>query len=341
MSRLTQCADLVRTRVFAKFTLLGLFLIVLLSSILHFRDIRNAGQYLNAAEKHAIEIADVKSTGDEERCFYSVTPAPNPIPKIVHVAWLENPELNFMTYLTIRSAIVSIKPDRINLHYTSLNETNEWFHEIRDHVYLVQHDLRKEYQKEMEANWEIQHITDLIRLDAIAKEGGIYLNTDVLALRSFDNLLNSEADVILGHEDANRTTLSNAIIVGRRGSTFINRWRASYGNFSSHGENYHSTILPKRLSQQHPNETCALSPLAFSWPSWNPGHIQYMHEHLSQDEAKDFAKKLVSNNGRMRQTQLAYYGGGQNATSHLDRLDADSVKQNETRFNIMARRFLP
>lgn len=340
MSRLAQWSALVRIQVLAKVAAVAFIVILLYLSIPHFRDIRNVDQYFDSSEDQMTEIFDFKDTFEEKQCFDSVTPAPNPIPKIVHIAWLENPELDFMTYLTIRSAIVSIRPERINLHYTSLNETNEWFLQLRDHLYLVQHDLQKEYRKEVEENWEIQQITDLVRLDAIEKEGGIYLNKDVLALRPFDNLLNSNTDVVMGHQGADRNALSNAVIVGRRGSAFIKRWRAGYGNFSAEEENYPSSLLPKELSQQYPKEICALSPTAFFWPTWTKRHINYMHEHLSESEAKDFAKKVVSNNGRLHQNQMAYCGWSQVASSDLDGLDTESVRWYDTRFNILARRFL-
>ncbi|KAJ5103077.1 nucleotide-diphospho-sugar transferase [Penicillium argentinense] len=341
MSRLARLSGLVRSQVFTKVAILGACVVLLYLSFPYFRDIRHIDQYFDSAEERPIEVFDYKDTFDEKRCFDSVTPAPNPIPKIVHVAWFDNPELTFMTYLTIRSAIVSIKPDHINLHYTSLNETNKWFLQVRDHVRLVQHDLGKEYTTQVQENWQIKHISDLFRLDTIHKEGGIYLDMDVLALRPFDNLLNSQKDVVLGHEGADRSELCNSVIVGRPGSQFIQRWRNSYsGNFSTDDWNYHSTILPKELSEHHPDEICTLSPTAFSWPTWTKRHIDYMHEYLSETEAKEFAKEVVTNNGRLLQSQMTYHEWSKIASSHLDRLDPESVMRDATRFNILARRFL-
>ncbi|KAK5800831.1 hypothetical protein VI817_003043 [Penicillium citrinum] len=340
MSRLTQCLVQVRTKAFAKFAIVAFFLFLLGFSIRYIHNTQFIGEYLDPAEERQIEVFDFSETEDEKRCFDSVAPGPNPIPKIVHFIWLDNPELNFMTYLTIRSAIVSIRPERINLHYTSLNETNPWFLELRDHLYLVPHDLEKEYPKQLEEKWGTKRISDILRLDTIDKEGGIYLDMDVIALRPFDNLLNSKTDAVLGHQGADRNAVSNAIIVGRRGSKFIKRWRASYGNFSSNEEDYYAIVLPKKLSLDHPSDICVLSPVAFFWPTWTERHIKYMHQRLSKPEAKEFAKVVMWHNGRLRQNQLAYHGWSQAASSQLSELDEESIKRDETRFNILARRFL-
>lgn len=340
MSRLTQCLVQVRTKAFAKLAIAGVFLLVLGLSISHIHNTQFLGEYLDPAEERQIEKFDFADTEDEKRCFDAVAPGPNPIPKIVHFIWLDNPELNFMTYLTIRSAIVSIRPERINLHYTSLNETNQWFLELRDHLYLVPHDLQKEYPKQLEEKWEVKNISDLLRLDAIDKEGGIYLDTDVIALRPFDNLLNSRTDAVLGYADADRNAVSNSIIVGRRGSSFIQRWRASYENLSSSEDDHHAIALPKKLSLVYADDVCVLSPIAFSWPTWSENHIKYMHQRLSKPEAKDFAKKVMWHNGRLRQNQMAYHGWSQVASSQLSGLDEKIIMRDETRFNILARRFL-
>lgn len=287
-----------------------------------------------------VETYDFHGTADEIRCFNSPTPSSDAIPKIVHVIWLNNSNLTFMNYLTIRSALLSLKPDQLNLHYTCLNEENEWFQKLRDNVTLVHHDLDQEYAQQIKDKWDISHVADVLRLDVIGREGGIYLDMDVIALRPFDNLLHSEKDVILGHEGGDRNGLCNAIILSRKGASFIRRWIESYSTFSRSEWNYHSVILPKKLSRQHPDEICALSPDVFFWPTWTTGHIRYMHEPISKLQAREVQRGIDGNGGGLYPHQLAYHAWSHAASSYLDSLTPEAVKEQDTRFNVMVRRFL-
>jgi hypothetical protein len=204
----------------------------------------------------------------------------------------------------------------------------------------VPHDLETEYGPQIKDKWQIPHIADLLRLDLIAKEGGIYLDMDVIALQSFDSLLGCDKDLILGNEGGDRHGLCNAVIVGRRGSSFAERWRESYNNFATNEWNYHSVILPKELSSLYHEEICTVSPSIFYWPTWTRKHIQYMHDPITQSEAQEFQDTIVANGGGMYPNQLAYHAWSQVASTYLKDLSPEKVGSHNTRFNVLARRFI-
>ena len=287
-----------------------------------------------------VDTFDFHNTATERECISKQMQSSDRIPNIVHVIWLNNPELNFMNYLTMRAALVSLRPDKLMLHYTSLNKDNEWFLKLHNSLTLVPHNLQDEYPVQMEEEWQISHISDLLRLDIIYKEGGIYLDMDVISLQSFDALLHSEKDVILGHEGGDRHGLCNAVIVGRKGSSFVKTWRDSYTTFSRDEWNYHSVILPKELSLQYPEQICTLSPTAFFWPTWTKRHIQYMHEPITSDEAEHTKEIMAANSGALYAQQFAYHGWSQVASSYLNSLNLEEVKNRDSRFNVLVRGFL-
>lgn len=327
-----------RIRVFTN----AVILIFLLFSALYllFPLLSDIGRLFNFTGEKRVETFDFKTTNLEEECFRSRLPSTNPIPHVVHAIWLNNNELDFVNYLTIRSALISLQPDRINLHYTDLNEQNQWFMKLLDNVTLVQHNLETEYGQQIQDKWQISHIADLLRLDVIAKEGGIYLDMDVIALRSFDSLLGCEKDLILGNEGGDRHGLCNAIIIGRPGSSFVKRWRESYDTFATNEWNYHSVILPKELSSLYNDEICTVSPSVFYWPTWTKDHVRYMHEPITQREAQEFQDTLVENGGAMYPDQLAYHAWSQVASAFLKDLSPDIVVSQNTRFNLLVRRFI-
>ncbi|KAL4919783.1 nucleotide-diphospho-sugar transferase [Aspergillus aurantiobrunneus] len=289
-----------------------------------------------------VEAYNFLATADEVKCFSSINGLSNPIPNVVHfISGIENPEMNFITYLAIRSALVSLQPDTLKLHYEELNMDNIWLQKLRDNITLVHHDVALEYPKQKQENWQASHLADMLRLDILRQEGGIYLDTDVIALQSFDAIRYNERGVLLGNEGGDRHGLCNAVIVARKDASFLQRWIESYKDFSPDEWNYHSVLLPKKMALDHPDQVCSLAPTAFFWPTWTTNHIRYMHEAITEDEARQVEELLDVYGGGLHPNQLAYHAWNQVArTKYLEKLTPDVVRQKDTRFNIMVRRFL-
>jgi hypothetical protein len=106
--------------------------------------------------------------------------------------------------------------DQLNLHYTDLNEDNEWLRKLRANITLIRHDLNQEYPRQVEEKWHLAHVLDVMRLDILQRDGGIYFDTDIIALQPFDSLLHSPKDIVLGHEGCNRFGLCNGSFWGGR-----------------------------------------------------------------------------------------------------------------------------
>lgn len=82
-----------------------------------------------------------------------------------------------------------------------------------------------------------------------AEYEGIYLDTDEIILRPFDNLMNFT--FTLSHElDDN---LGNALILSSPNATFISHWLNGYKTYNSAQWGYHSTFLPCELSKKYPH----------------------------------------------------------------------------------------
>lgn len=302
--------------------------------------IRRFGPLVDFSGDSYIESFNFEPTHEERRCVDSPPTSLNPIPNTVHFIWLSNPDLTFMNYLAIRSAMISMMPEKIVLHYTSLNKGNKWFVKLQESLTLVKHDLKKEYAPQIEESWLLDHISDIMRLDILQKEGGIYLDMDVISLQPFAPLLHSEEDVVLGSTGGNRHGLGNGIVLGRSGSTFIKHWRESYKTFSSEQWNQQSVAAPKKLSHQFPEEICSIAPSSFFWPTWTKRHLEFMHTPLTEKESVDFHETLAFFSGSMHPGQMAYHTWSQTAASYLEGLTPQKVGSEATRFNILVRRFI-
>jgi mannosyltransferase OCH1-like enzyme len=114
------------------------------------------------------------------------------IPKIVHFVYGmkdENPQLDLIQYLSIKSAQETIKPEKIYLHYHYL-PTGEWFDLIRPLLTLRQVDIpTKIFGNRVD---HYAHRADVVRLEALKEFGGIYLDLDVILMKSIDHLLDEE-----------------------------------------------------------------------------------------------------------------------------------------------------
>ncbi|OIW24436.1 hypothetical protein CONLIGDRAFT_623286 [Coniochaeta ligniaria NRRL 30616] len=284
--------------------------------------------------------------------------ATEPIPNIVHFIFgLKNPlyhadagHFDFLSYLAVRSALVSLYPEQLFIHYTYLAEppsedanadplTNPWIRRLMRHssVKLVHH-------KPDVSDTQYAHLSDTMRLEFLLEQGGIYLDIDAFALRPFDDIRTAPhpRDIVLGHEGGNRWGLCNAVIAARPNSTFVSRWLDSYSTVDfTHEWNYHSVLLPKEMADRYPEELCALAPDAFFWPTWTWRHVEWMHQPLSREEARYWQKEIEANSGSLFKNQLAYHSWNQMSYDrHLKGLTPDAVRTKDTRFNLLVRRFV-
>ncbi|KJK74413.1 hypothetical protein H634G_10320 [Metarhizium anisopliae BRIP 53293] len=260
----------------------------------------------------------------------SNTSNPHDIPNVVHFLYIFKEPLaqargiqfDFVNYLAVRSAKISLRPDEIQLHYAILSSsgnsvnsklhpvTNPWIRRLRADVRLVEHKIENPYGESM------HRIEDLMRLQILLDNGGIFLDADSFALRPFASLLHPAGshDAVLGYEGGNRYGMRNAVM---------------------------SVMLPKELAAKKPGALCALSPGAFFWPTWTWRHVDWMHEELSEGEAEHWEREIERNGGALFHGQLAYHAWSQAARErYLWRLNPEVVRRKNTRFNLLVRRFM-
>lgn len=291
---------------------------------------------------------DWRDTSEEFICQNNPTALQEDrIPDTVHFILIAEPdkeaELEFYQYLAIKAALLRIQPESVMIHSYSLNEKNLWWQFIKHAVTLVIHEPHQTLRTVdgRVHKLRLPHQTDVLRLQILHQEGGIYLDTDVYALQSFSPLLQSPKDLLMGHEGGNRSGIGNAVIVARPGSSFIARWLTAYNeSFDNRPQmwNYHSVKVPAELAVQHPGDICKLSPSTFFWPTWSSEHINAMHSSLVEEEAKALKRNMSLYSGAMFANQLAYHAWGNIArVKFLSQLTPESLFSVETRFNILLR----
>lgn len=264
-----------------------------------------------------------------------------PIPDVVHFVLVSNDgqrsELSYAHFLSIKTALARMNASAIKLHTFDLDTDNEWWRQVQDRVTLVRMDRDEIVPPHglLLSELSLAHQADVIRLDIIQREGGIYLDLDVYTLKPFTDLLGNERDMLLGHEGANRYGLCNAVIIARPDSDFIALWRDSYKTFNPKKWNEHSVLKPKQLQVAHPSLVCPLAPTVFFWPFWEKWNVAYMHDPIGPAEAAELRANMTAYGGSMYEDQLAYHSWA--GKDYLSKLTPESVLTTDTRFNILMR----
>ena len=149
----------------------------------------------------------------ESTCVYK---SDNPIPKQVHIVSLGHP-FTYTEWLTVISAKHWIKPDQITV-YTDGKQDSCWWTRALPYI---QHQLIYSIPGSINLNGEQvsnrAHMSDFLRLNILYYNGGIYVDTDIIADRPFDDLLNNQ--VVLARQCNNPVNV--AVMLAQKQNCFI------------------------------------------------------------------------------------------------------------------------
>ena len=114
----------------------------------------------------------------------------------------------------------------------------------------------------------IEHVTDIIRLRTLMKYGGIYIDGDIIPLRSFDKFIYHSKDMTLGTEKEwnIRSHAPPAVMIGHRKNPFLDRWIQGYKNFNDRNWAESSVLQPARLAKKYPEELNLETRYTFYYP---------------------------------------------------------------------------
>lgn len=225
-------------------------------------------------------------------------------------------------HVCVRSAIEKIKPGKVSFYFQN-EPSGPWWDLTKPLV-----DLRPVVAPDEIFGRPLVHYAhkaDVIRLEQLYKEGGIYLDVDAFVHRDFDDLLGHSTVLGQEGEGSGALGLCNAIMLAEKEAPFIQRWYESYRDFDGSRWSEHSVERPLRLAQEHPDEVTVLGPRAFFWPLWSHEHLYWMYGSPRDRGAKgEYANHLWES--------LAW--------EYLNGLGVRHVRQVESEFHRWARPYL-
>ncbi|XP_059154520.1 uncharacterized protein LOC131940002 isoform X2 [Physella acuta] len=166
------------------------------------------------------------------------------VPKIVYFVTFGSYEFQMRNYVAVLAAKRHIDPQAIYV-IGDQHPTGPWWELVIRDVPGIRFVYR-EAPLEI-AGYRIkkkEHRSDVIRLQMLYLNGGIYLDTDMVVLRSLDALL--DHDLTMGLIE-NITGLGNAFILAKRGNSFIRDWYNGYRQYKNDVWGYNSMELANSL----------------------------------------------------------------------------------------------
>jgi len=179
------------------------------------------------------------------------------IPRIAHFVFglrAQDEPFHLLQYVAIESCRRLVAPQQIKVHLHHLPWGIHW-DRIRSHV-TVEHVELPELPVHFAA-YHYAHQADLIRLDVLLREGGLYADIDTIFVRpipdhfwEFPAVIGAEAPVSYSDTDAPEPSLSNALLMAEPGSPFLTQWRARMVGAMNGSWSEHSCRLATRLARE-------------------------------------------------------------------------------------------
>ena len=168
-----------------------------------------------------------------------------------------NKPFSYFHYMNILSAKVINPTYSINLYY--LHKPDSYYFSILSNIcnLIPLYDIPLHIQTKKFQFTE--HICDLMRLELIYQNGGIYLDVDTICIRPFDDLLNYQCVMGLEvgrHKDQlyeKTIGLCNAVLMGISKNKFMELWIEQFHSDYRPEWNYNCVQMPYNLSKEYPD----------------------------------------------------------------------------------------
>ena len=274
------------------------------------------------------------------------------IPNILHFVFGMAPDFggkpfSLCHYLSVRSAVELNKPGKALFHYQYEPE-GEWWQKAKPFLTLNKVVAPDSFMGQ--PLYHVAHKADVIRLQALKETGGIYLDLDTISVKPLLGLL--DHSFVIGQElkakytpknwrqrikyklgmvkenSKNATGLCNAVLLSEKNSEFVNLWLDEYKTFRSKGRdkywNEHSVLVPEKLARTHPAKITQFSPYAFHYPLYDKPGLQLMFEETTE----------------FPEAYLHHLWESFSWDNYLSHLTIEGIKNKDTTYNLIARKYL-
>lgn len=177
------------------------------------------------------------------------------VPNIIHFVypvWDNTRPLSYLNYIAIKRAVTVHRPDVVKLwinkepapspYWVAIESMVEINHIPMDGVFG---GVKIEYP---------QLQSDITRLEILHREGGIYMDTDMLLLRDLDDYMDTNFTMCLEPPGEGEPSACNALMISEPESDFSCLWLDRMEEALQNGIwAYGGVVLPYHLSEERPD----------------------------------------------------------------------------------------
>ncbi|KAJ3311425.1 hypothetical protein HDV04_004027 [Boothiomyces sp. JEL0838] len=207
-----------------------------------------------------------------------------PVPNVVHL--IPGKSFKFHHYLNIVAIKKIIKPDHIYVHGEIFPFDSQFFMKAVQEFNLelvVSRTFSTIYRNITLFHGE--HKADILRMEALLKYGGIYLDMDAYPIKSFKRFMNDEFSI--GYQNQEEEYgLNNGIMIGKK---FLLRWFRQYKYFNPDHWDEHSVTLPLKLYHKDPSYVKAYGKELLSWWHQDVDKLPMFKPYIPEEWADVYA----------------------------------------------------
>jgi len=189
------------------------------------------------------------------------------IPNIIYFVFgfkEQTEDFVFCYYLSVYSAFIVNKPEKIFFYY-HYEPHGKWWDKLKQIsvISFIKIDIPENIGSKPIIH--AAHKSDIVRMNLLYNNGGIYLDIDTISVKPYSHLLNNQ--VVLGKEGD--YGICNAIMMTEPESNFFKIWLEQYEiYFNPNGWNESSIVLPHRIAFYHRDLLTLMPEDTFFSPSW-------------------------------------------------------------------------
>lgn len=213
----------------------------------------------------------------------AITQRNQSFPSAVHfILPFRQPALTFIHYVSVLSAFWMIQPDRLILWYVRPPQGQHWERlkrnfstsgVLEERVVFIKRAAPVEVYSIFLSS--VEHQSDVMRLDALLLFGGLYLDLDVIVVKSLRQIIENsrKKSFVIGREF--QSGLCNGIMLSIPFGRFLALWHLAYQTLDDSKWSGHSVKLPHVMAKAWP-ELVHVEDLSMDRPNWHEREIIFM-----------------------------------------------------------------
>ncbi|CAC5377492.1 unnamed protein product [Mytilus coruscus] len=208
--------------------------------------INSTSPFAHLAKRILYERSDI----DAQTISESVTP------KIVHMVWYGTRYLPFQNYLSLRSVLTILNPEKLYIHGDVILAGYYMQNISKDPrvIFVYRHKPQFVYGNRIKF---VALASDVTRCDILLRYGGIYTDWDVIWVKPVDDLILKGYSVVVSFDIVPWTyypeTIQPGVMMAKPKSDFIKHWQENFKNYKPNSWWFNAMYSLYKVYEQFPD----------------------------------------------------------------------------------------